>query len=60
VKLDLKIPFDWENDLIPVTSEFQLGKMFNPSFGVYGDLLVGLGSDRPYDWGLGIGVRINY
>jgi hypothetical protein len=59
-KMDLKIPFDWENDLIPVTSEFQLGKMVNPSFGIYGDLLVGLGSDRPYDWGVGVGVRFNY
>lgn len=59
-KMDFKVPFDWENDLIPVTSEFQLGKMFNPSFGLYGDLLVGLGSDRSYDWGVGIGARFKY
>ena len=59
-KIDFKVPFDWENDLIPVTSEFQVGKMLNSSFGIYGDLLVGLGSDRPYDWGVGIGLRFKY
>jgi hypothetical protein len=34
--------------------------MFNPSFGVYVDGLIGMGSDRPYDWGLGVGLRFNY
>jgi hypothetical protein len=59
-KLDLKVPFDWENDLIPATSEMQLGKMMNPSFGLYGDLLLGIGGDRPHEWGLGVGMRFNY
>ena len=60
-KLDAKIPVDWENDnAIPATAEVQLGKMFSSSFGVYMDGLIGIGSDRPYDWGVGIGVRFNY
>ena len=59
-KLDAKIPFDWENDAIPATAEVQLGKMFTPSFGAYVDGLFGIGSDRPYDWGVGVGIRFNY
>lgn len=60
-KLDLVVPVDWENDnAIPATAEVQLGKMFSPSFGTYVDLMVGLGADRPYDWGVGVGVRFNY
>jgi len=59
-KMDFKVPFDWENDLIPVTTEFQVGRMFNSLLGLYGDLMVGLGGDRPYDWGLGVGVRFKY
>jgi hypothetical protein len=60
-KLDAKVPVDWENgNAIPATVELQIGKMFSPSFGTYVDGLVGVGSDRPYDWGLGIGVRFNY
>ncbi len=60
-KLDAKIPVDWENDnAIPATAEVQLGKMFTPSFGTYVDGLVGIGNDRPYDWGVGVGVRFNY
>jgi hypothetical protein len=59
-KLDLGVPFDWENDLVPVTSEMQLGKMMKPSFGLYGDLLLGIGGDRPHEWGLGVGLRFKY
>jgi len=60
-KLDAKIPVDWENDnAVPATAEVQLGKMFTPSFGTYVDGLVGIGNDRPYDWGVGVGVRFNY
>ena len=60
-KLDAKVPVDWENDnAIPATFEIQLGKMFTPSFGTYVDGLFGVGSDRPYDWGVGVGVRFNY
>ena len=60
-KLDAKVPVDWENDnAIPATVELQIGKNFSPSFGTYVDGLVGVGSDRPYDWGIGVGVRFNY
>lgn len=34
--------------------------MFNPSFGVYVDGLAGIGAQRPYDWGVGVGLRFNY
>ncbi len=61
VKLDLKLPIDWEHDNeIPATVEMQLGKMLSPTFGVYVDGLFGLGGDRPYDWGVGVGVRFNF
>jgi len=60
-KLDAKVPVDWENDnAIPATFEMQLGKMFAPWFGTYVDGLFGIGGDRPYDWGVGVGVRFNY
>lgn len=60
-KLDAKVPVDWEHDNeIPATFEMQLGKMLSSSFGLYGDALFGVGKDRPYDWGIGIGVRFNY
>jgi hypothetical protein len=60
-KLDAKIPVDWENDNnIPATCEVQVGKMFAPWFGTYVDGLVGIGGHKPYDWGVGTGVRFNY
>jgi hypothetical protein len=61
VKLDAIVPFDWERDsAVPATAEVQLGKMFSPSFGLYVDSLIGVGKDRPYEWGLGVGARFNY
>jgi hypothetical protein len=60
-KLDAKIPVDWENDnAIPATAEIQFGKMFSSSFGIYADGLLGVGADRPYDWGVGVGLRFLY
>jgi hypothetical protein len=60
-KLDLILPVDWENDKAnPATAEVQLGKMFSQSFGVYMDVLSGVGADKPYEWGVGVGVRFNY
>jgi len=60
-KLDAKVPVEWENDNeIPATFEVQAGKMFSPSFGTYVDALFGIGGDKPYDWGVGIGARFNY
>ena len=59
-KLDAKVPVDWENDAVPASAEAQLGRMFTPSFGANVDGLLGIGGDRPYDWGVGVGVRFNY
>jgi hypothetical protein len=60
-KLDAIVPVDWENDnAVPATFEVQLGKMFSSSFGTYTDLLLGVGGDKPYEWGVGVGVRFNY
>ena len=60
-KLDAKVPVDWEHDNeIPATVEMQLGKMFTPAFGTYMDGLVGIGGHKPYDWGVGVGMRFNY
>jgi hypothetical protein len=61
LKLDAKVPIDWENDQeIPAVAELQFGKSINKSVGVYVAGLVGIGTDRPYDWGVGLGVRFNY
>ena len=59
-KLDAKVPVDWVNNAVPASVEVQLGKMFLPSFGTYVDGLFGVGGDRPYDWGVGVGLRFNY
>ena len=59
--LDAKVPVEWENDNeIPATFEVQLGKMFTPAIGTYVDGLVGIGGHKPYDWGVGVGVRFKY
>ena len=61
LKLDAKVPVDWEHDrAIPASAEIQLGRMFNPKIGGYLDGFVGLGDDRPYDWGIGVGLRYIY
>jgi hypothetical protein len=60
VKADLKLPYDWTNDLWPASAELQLGKNIRPGVSVYGDLMFGLGNDRTYDAGLGVGLRFNY
>jgi hypothetical protein len=60
-KGDLKVPVDWENDNeIPASFELQVGKMFNRNVGFFVEGLLGVGGDRPYDQGLGLGLRINY
>jgi hypothetical protein len=61
IKYDLIVPINWENDnAIPATAEAQLGMMFKKNFGSYADVLAGIGGDRPYDWGVGVGVRFLY
>ena len=59
-KLDLKVPYDWENDTVPASIELQLGKSFSPSFGAYVDLQSGLGGDKPYETAAGVGLRFSY
>lgn len=59
-KLDLKVPYDWNNDLWPASAELQIGKNLRPGLAIYGDLFAGLGNDRLYDKGVGIGLRLNY
>lgn len=59
-KLDLKAPYDWENATWPATAEIQIGYNINQKIALYGDLLVGLGSDRPFDQGFGLGLRFKY
>lgn len=59
-KADFIAPVEWENDRTPATFEAQLGKMFSSSFGAYVEGLAGIGDDRPYDFGVGFGVRFNY
>lgn len=60
-KADAKVPIDWEDgNAIPASLEFQVGKMFNPNFGVFAEALIGVGGDRPYDQGVGLGLRFNY
>ena len=61
LKLDGKVPIDWENDnAIPATLEVQLGKHISDSLAVYVDGLFGIGGDRPYDYGIGVGIRFKY
>ena len=61
LKLDGILPVDWENDkAVPATVEVQLGKQLNRSVSLFGNFNAGLGSDRPYDYGFGFGLRLNY
>ncbi len=59
-KLDAKIPYDWENEGWPINAEIQVGYNFGPSWAIYADGLVGIGSDRPYDAGAGLGLRFKF
>jgi hypothetical protein len=59
-KLDLIVPYDWEGKTWPITSEIQVGYNFNKGFAMYADGLIGIGADRPYDAGIGIGLRFKY
>ncbi|SHJ02658.1 hypothetical protein SAMN05444000_104198 [Shimia gijangensis] len=59
-KLDLILPYDWNTGTVPATAEIQIGYNVNKKIAVYGDVLVGLGSNRPFDKGIGIGLRLKY
>ena len=60
LKLDAKVPYDWENKTVPAEAEIQLGKTMSDRIALYADGKVGLGSDRLFDWGVGLGLRFNY
>jgi hypothetical protein len=59
-KLDAKIPYDWENEQWPINAELQVGYNLGPSWAVYAEGLAGIGSDRPYDAGAGLGLRFKF
>lgn len=59
-KADLKVPYDWENSAWPASAEVQIGKNLNERMALYTDILVGIGSDRTFDHGVGIGLRFKY
>ncbi|MEH6581167.1 MAG: hypothetical protein V7754_04470 [Halioglobus sp.] len=59
-KLDAKVPYDWNTHAVPASTEVQFGKMLGQGFGIYGEGLAGLGSDRSYDWAIGLGLRFVY
>lgn len=59
-KLDLKVPYDWNAETWPASAEFQLGYNINKGMALYGDFLVGIGDDRPFDTGYGLGLRFRY
>lgn len=59
-KADLKLPYDWEGEAWPVSAELQIGKNISSSLAIYGDFLVGIGGDRSFEKGVGLGIRFNY
>jgi hypothetical protein len=60
VKLDFKLPYDWDREVVPADTEIQLGTNLSDSLGLYVDGKFGVGSDRLYDWGVGVGLRFKY
>ena len=60
IKLDAKLPFDWENHERPASSELEVGTLIADSVGVYAKTLVGVGGDRAFDWGTALGLRLNF
>jgi hypothetical protein len=60
LKVDAKVPYDWENKTVPASAEIQLGKNISKGVALYTDGLIGLGSERLYDWGFGLGIRFKY
>ncbi len=60
LKADLIIPYDWETSTIPAQAELQYGVNVNQQIALYVDGLVGVGHDRIFDWGVGVGLRFKY
>ncbi len=59
-KVDAKIPYDWENEEWLPTAEVQLGYNINELVALFVEGLVGVGKDRPYDGGGGLGLRLKF
>ncbi len=59
LRLDAKLPFDWTHDTVPASFEVELGKMLG-GWGVFGTGFFGIGGDRLYDWGVGVGLRFTF
>lgn len=59
-KVDLKVPYDWERSEWSGSIELQLGYNINEKVAIYGEALVGLGGNRSFDDGLGVGLRFRY
>ncbi len=60
LKADVIVPYDWETDTVPAQAELQYGVNVNQQVALYVDGLVGLGHDRLFEWGIGVGLRIKY
>ena len=61
LKLDAKAPISWHDDeAIPASVELQWGKMFTHKIGAFVDGLAGIGGDRSFDYGIGLGARIMF
>ncbi len=60
LKLDFIVPYDWELDAIPATGEIQFGKNFSQKIALYAEGKFGIGGDKLYDWGVGVGVRFKF
>jgi hypothetical protein len=58
--LDAKNPYDWENEKWLPTAEVQFGYNINETLAVFAEALIGIGKDRPYDGGGGLGLRFKY
>ena len=60
LKLDARVPYDWENSTASAEGEIQLGRNINSGTAIYVDGLIGFGGHRAFDWGVGIGLRFSY
>ncbi|MEH6584619.1 MAG: hypothetical protein V7754_22010 [Halioglobus sp.] len=60
LKFDIRVPYDWDNEVVPAEGEIQFGDYFAESVALYLDGKFGIGSDRLYDWGVGVGIRFSY
>ncbi len=60
LKADIILPYDWESDTVPAQAELQFGVNVNQQVALYVDGIAGLGHDRLFDWGVGVGLRIKY